>query len=385
MVKNTFLVEIKGKRVKDFLTRIFRLKINIYDIKYYRNRVVIEVDYLGYESIKKIKTSYEINVISVKGKRLFFSLLKKYKIYFSFVILGFVLLIFLSKMVFFIRIDSSSKEVVNLINSELKKNGLTIYSFKKSFKELRDISLKIKENNKDVIEWIEIKSNGVFYNISVIPRVKDSKDNYVSSPKDIVALKNGMIVDMDVDAGSIIKNKGDYVSKGEVIVSGYIERNGEVVGSVSSYGKVYAEVWYKVNLGKKFKYLDKVLENRSEIKYKVNILGKDFVIFKYKSKKLINKSKTIDLGFFQISKEQEIVSKEVSKKYSKKDLQIILEDLAKEAIEKRLDDEEYIISQKTLKIKTTSDKMDIEVFFKVYEDIAKIVDAKMPEVEDEVR
>ena len=31
-MKNTYLIEIKGKRIKEFLARIFKLNINIYDI-----------------------------------------------------------------------------------------------------------------------------------------------------------------------------------------------------------------------------------------------------------------------------------------------------------------------------------------------------------------
>ena len=59
----------------------------------------------------------------------------------------------------------------------------------------------------------------------------------------------------------------------------------------------------------------------------------------------------------------------------------MLETKAKNELEKTLEKDEYIMSQKTLKKSTINGKMYIEVFFKVYENIA--LEKDIQEIKDE--
>ena len=62
------------------------------------------------------------------------------------------------------------------------------------------------------------------YNIKVIKRVKNELDKE-KSPSNIVASKNGFIISILASSGEVLKNPGDYVHKGDVIVSGIIKNN----------------------------------------------------------------------------------------------------------------------------------------------------------------
>lgn len=75
---------------------------------------------------------------------------------------------------------------------------------------------------------------------------KQEEDSENKENMDIVASKNGYIMDMEVTSGEIRKNTGDYVKKGEVIVSSSITRNDKIVAKTSAKANVYAEVWYRV-------------------------------------------------------------------------------------------------------------------------------------------
>ncbi len=377
-MRNTYLIEIKGKRVKEFLLKLIKKKINIYDIKYYPKKIILLIDYPSYNEIKKIKTTYEINILKISGKKQIYLLLKKYKTYFIFLICSILLLIFLSNIIFFIDINVEDNNLKKLITKEITKNNLTLYSLKKDYQTLKKISTKIKEENKNSIEWIEIKNNGVHLEISAIPRIISTKDKIEDIPKDIIAKKNGLILDMDIDKGSIIKNNGDYVQKGDIIVSGYITRNDNIVGTTSSKGKVYAEVWYKLLISKNFNYEQEINTKTSTLKYQINILGKDLTLLKITKKNTKPTTKNIKFAFFTLKKENIPNKTTITKKYTKQQLLSSLEKTAKKSLEKTLQPDSYIISQKTLKINTNSVKMDIEVFFKVYEDIALIKDSTIP-------
>ena len=63
-------------------------------------------------------------------------------------------------------------------------------------------------------------------------------------------------------------------------------------------------------------------------------------------------------------------------KYTKEELINIANNLAKKKIEEFLEKDEEILLQKTLKIEEDNDKIYVEVFFKVYEDIAELQEIK---------
>ena len=102
--------------------------------------------------------------------------LTKYKVSIITFIISVFFVIFLSNFILFINIETDNIKIKNLIREELKNNNLTIFSLKKTYDNLNRITLNIKSNNLDKIEWIELDQNGVFLNIKVIERVANVKN-----------------------------------------------------------------------------------------------------------------------------------------------------------------------------------------------------------------
>ncbi len=367
---NYYLVEIKGKNPKKLLSKIFKLNINLLDITYYKNKITFKVSYNDYIKINKIKTIYEVNIIDIKGIKKIKLLIKKYLVFLIFFVLGLLLLISLTKYVYFININTESKEMFDLIKKELDKNDLTIYSRKKSFKDLDYMTKKIKQENIDKIEWLSIYYDGTHLNIEVIERIKDTPETK-EELHDIVASKNGYIKDIYSISGEILKVKDDYVKKGDVIISGNIFRNGKVIGKTNAKGKVYAEVWYKVSLNKSLIAKE---QKKTDMGYKtlsIKLFNKDITLFKIKKKiKKETSKKLFSSKILSIYLTRSYIYEETEKKYNEKELIKVLEQNAREEINKKLKEEEYIISQKTLKNYKENGRIYIEVFFKVYQDIA---------------
>lgn len=377
---NFFWIEIKGKNLKYILSKIFKLDINILNIKYYDNRVLLKVSYDDYKKIKTIKTTYEINIIKTSGKKKFYDDFLKYKTTIISFIISVFFVILLSNFVFFIDIETSNNNLKNIIRKELNYNDITLFSIKKSYSSLNNIKTNIRNNHKDNIEWIEIENDGVVTKVKVIERIKrdiNSDNEY----KDIVAEKDGFIRKIYSNKGQLLKNIDDYVRKGEVIISGNIFRNDEVIDKVHASGKVYAEVWYVVKVNGDIKY-QTLEENKGYFKLTLKINSKEFDIFKIRKDVDSTKiNKLFNNKFFSLYFENEKVYNKKEASYSDNELKKILEVKAKKSILDTLEKDEYITYQKTLKKTKENGKMYIEVFFKVYEDIAK--EENIKEIEDE--
>lgn len=379
---NYYIIEIKGKNIKRILKEIFKQKINIINIKYLDGSVRLKVSYEDYKKIKRIKTTYQINIIKVSGKNKFLEILKKYQISIIFFIISIFFVIFLSKFTFFIKIDTNNNEMKNLIKEELKNNNITIFSLKKDFDKLNEITTNIKDNNQNKIEWIEIENKGVITKIKIIERVQDESKSE-KGYKDIVAEKNGYIRKIYSSSGEVLKNIDDYVKKGEIIISGTIFRNEKPISKVRASGKVYAEVWYIVKVNQDINHLELIDTKKAYKKLVLKTGDNEFNLFKIKTKD--ENSKKINLfsnKLFSLYFEKEKIYTKESVKYSDNDLINLLETKAKKAVEKTLEKDEYIIKQKTLKKVKENGKIYLDVFFKTYEDIAKEENLKIIKEEE---
>ena len=370
-MNNFYKISIKGKNVSHIFNRILREKINIFDVSYKKDIIILNVNYEDFIRIKRLNTIYKIEIIEIYGIKKYKGIFSFYKIFVAVFFIFLILVFIYSKMIFKVSIDCQNEDLKNIIKDELEKNNLNIFSFQKNFNALSEIKDSIKNNNKDLVEWVEIEKDGVYYNISVIERKQEEKEAD-GTKHDIVAEKTGIIKDMYISSGEIRKNKGDYVSKGEIIVGANITKNEETKSVVDAKGKVFAEVWYRVKLNSNLKTKEKVITGGTT-SIKVKILDKEITLLKYKNKN-IKQEKIKNLfinSIFRIYIEKQYIYKDVSKKYSESELLKILENKANEEITKSLGENEKILLQKTLKNSVSNGKMYVEVFFKVYEDIAE--------------
>lgn len=368
---NYYKLIIKGRYAKSLFNKIIKNNINIYDILYIKDTIIFKVSYQDYLKIQDIKSSTPIEIIDIHGINKIRLLINKYKLFIINSFISLLIIIIFSNMIFFININSDNNTLVDIIKQELKNNKITLYSIKKDYNELKIISNNIKQKYSNYFEWLEISSNGVKYDINFIERKKNKIDENIEK-NSIVASKNGLIMDIYAESGQIIKNKGDYVSRGEVIVSGIITKNEGIKNIVNAKAKVYAETWYKVKINHPFIYQEQELINKGIYRLSFTIFNKEITIYKRNINNLKNKKEFYllknDLFSIKISKKNKVDY--VTKKYNKDELIKKIEKMAKEKVLESLEEDEKILLQKTLKITTDNDTLYMEVFFKVYENIA---------------
>ena len=381
---NRYILKITGKRIDTFIMLLVRFNICFRKIKSSKDYIIIEVLEEDYEKLKKIKTTYEIEILKRKGLIYFTHFIKIRKLFIVSILLGFIFLTFLTNIIFNVKVVLDDEELREIILTDLKEFGISKYKFKVSYKEKEKIESKILDKEKELLEWLEIEEKGVNYEVNVIKRVKN-KEVKETEPRNIVASKNGMITRIVAETGEVVTKKNNYVNKGDILISGLIKNNDNIVSKVSAKGKVYAEVWYKVSLNLPLTYNEEKRTGNNKNVLEINFLNNDIELTSldpyknYKSKKnIIWKHNLLPISL-SFTKKSEV---ELININFEDDLDSVYS-LALDKLKKRLGSDIKVIEQKVLKKEKNTDKMDIDIFYKIEEDITSYSSLKYFNIEEE--
>lgn len=370
-------ISIVGKNPKLFIKRYVLNQISFEDFKEVSHKhVTIKISYDDYLELLSKNKTYEIYINQKYGIVKYTSYIKENYTFVISLIIGFLFLFLISNTILEIDVVHNNSNLRNLIYDELKDNNISCFHFVPSFKKRKKIINKIVSDNKDKIEWLEIERYGSKLTIKVTER-KLNKEKEDDIPRHIVAKKDGVIMKIEASNGVILKKKNDYVSKGETIVSGDIIKDETVKGQVRAEGCVYAEVWYLVTIEYPLYYEEVIYLNDVKQNIIVSFMKREASLRKnYATNYLEHKNVLIKEKIFPFSvrmekqrktkvKKEKLGTKEAIKKATK---------LAENKISVNLKDDEYIISKKALNFKQNKSKIEIGVFFKVYENITDFKD-----------
>ena len=377
---NKIKIEIIGKNPDYFLKEIIKKNINIYDLeKNYKSiKLIINTD--DFKTIKKIKTTYKIKVIEKYGVLKLYDYLKKYNLLLLFMIIGIIINILLSNIIFKVEVIHPNKELVKIIYKDLNDLGLKKYHFKINKNKVKE---KLLEKEKNKIEWLEIENIGTKYIIRLEEKKLNKKEK-VCRARHIISKKQAIVYSIESSSGEIIKKKNDYVEKGEILISGFIHNKEKIVSKKCAIGKVYGETWYNVKIivPTTIKNI-KVVDNKDYginikiFKKDINIGNKLSTYKKYVYNIIDSRIIPISIG---TSKYQEI--KEIKSIYTLNNIDEIAISTAEKELKKKLKKDEEVIDKKTLKKIKKNSKIEVEVFFKVKEDITDYLDISDVNIEE---
>ena len=190
-----------------------------------------------------------------------------------------------------------------------------------------------------------------------------------------------MILDIDAYSGEVLKKKYDYVTKGEVIISGLIHNKEKIVSKKCALGNVYGEVWYTVEVELPMNYYENKITSNSRNLIEITLLNRNYPLFnKYRyykvNRKLLIKSKLLPISL-NISKYKEV--NRIKKKYNL----LNIDNKAINIASNKLDSKDKIITKKVLKKYKKNSKIIVEIFFKVKENITDTSSIKNIDIEKE--
>ena len=367
--KTTIEIKAKGKNIERFIKRLISLDIELLEIKYIKyNEIIVKIFETDLEQIEQVKTIYDIELINYYGLKKYMGIIKKNKLIILTIIFSFGFILYLSNTIFSIDVIHNDKNIRELILNELKENDIKVYSNVKNYKYINKVKQKILNKYKDKIEWLEIENSGTKY----IVRLEERKINNIentSTPRNLVASKNALIISVEASSGEIIRNKNDYVRKGDIIVTGDIKLNETVKNKVSALGKVYGEVWYKVIVEYPLKYNEEKITNDVKNTYSIKFLNNKISLYnKYFTTKesILYQDRVIP---FIILKEKKNKVVNIEQTLTKEEAINKAIDVSTEKMKSKLSDNEYIIDTKKLKVEANESKIILELFFTVCEDI----------------
>lgn len=380
-------IKVTGRNVNNFIKRMIKNKINIVKLmpKSYKE-VDIIINYNDLDKIKEYKTIYDIEIKEYYGKLKILKFLQKNVFLFASLIVSLIIIYALSNMIFTIEIVHSNKNIIKLLENELDSYGIKKYSFVKSYKEIERIENKILDENKNDLEWIEIIREGTKYIVRAQERIiKDKDTNGVIN--DIVASKNGVITKIIAENGEKVKNINTYVKMGEVVISSNITLPDNTKIQKNAKGKVYAEVWYTVDIEYPYFYNEVVYTGKRKNVLVFNFINKRISIFDFNKYKNFEKDTKVifENNFAPISlvKEYQYETNVINDIYTYDEAVDKAIDLAKRKLLEKYEGISEIKKIVIIKEEELTSKVSLELFITVEEDITKYVEATIPDAMEE--
>ena len=337
-----------------FIKKCIDNNINLYNISYVKDKMVVLIDVKDYLKIKRLNYYSKIRVVKYDGLLNIKKIIKDNMFYISVIFLSFIWMNLLTNYIVDIKIIHSNSGIRRLLKEELDKNNIKKFSLAYSFEELDNITKKILADNKNNLEWVSIKKDGMKYIVMAEERI--IKNEEVSDkPRDIVASKDAYITKVISSKGNVLVRQGEYVKKGTVLISGKITLYEDVKGVTSASGSVYGNVWYECTVETPKEISSERLTGRK--RYNFNVGNKILLRNKYQNfrQKNIKEIKIFGLKIkFYREEEVEIIKTKTDDEYALNRL--------KEEFDKKLNGKGVIIYQKVLKKEENNSTIKYRVF-----------------------
>ena len=383
-MNSRYRILIQGKNVSYFVSLLIGKHVSIYQKEEVPSGVILLVDAEGWKIIQEIKTSYSITILNRYGIAKIQYLVHKYFVFLLGIVFFLGIIFFLSHVIFQVDVVHSNELIRSIIYEDLKQFGIERFHFKVSYEEKEEIVEKILEKETEKIEWLEIEEVGTKYIVRVEER-KKSKEKKACRPQNIVAKKDAMILEIHAEEGEVKKKKLDYVKRGDVIISGLIYNKEDIVSKRCARGQVFGEVWYQVTLEIPKHYHEEKVTGKKKRKLEVQFLNTTYHLFSHydtyqKKSKVLLKSRLLPIQFlFSTYLETEVIDE----KYTLDSIDSKAYSLALEKLSQQLSKDDEVISKKILKKYEKDSKIIVEVFFRVKEDITDTVSIEDINIEEE--
>lgn len=357
------LVNDKGH---SFVKKCSKYQIKLKFIITIKNGYIIYLSISNYQKIVSYLPYYDINILRIYNFSTLFKIIYQHAyqivLYLIFIISYYII----SHFIINIEVLTNNYKLSNNLTSSLKDYGLKPYTFVKDYHELNDIKKNILKDYNNEIEWLEIRSDGMKYYIDVVEKVNKKPQN-IPPYCHIYAKKEGIVEKVIYERGVSVVKKHDYVKKGDLLISGDITYNDTIFNQTCATGKVYAKVWYEVNISLPIKR--EVTETSN--KYRYNIMIDNNNILKSRVHNPIIKDKhQINIFNHNISLNKEYESSKKTVTYNEDELIKEAYQLIKDKFNVKLRLNEKIIEQKVLKKTINDSTIDIVMFVETIEDIS---------------
>lgn len=363
-------VKCKVRNKNRMLVKLFKSRINVYDIEIKDDDLYIKVLDSDYEKIKKQIVTAQFYYAGESG---FYKAKKMVTPLRIFAVISFLLLTsFFSRIIVRVDVIHSNKEIRELVKKSLEKEGISIWSIKKDYDSLQSIKTNLLNTYKDRLEWLEIENIGMRYVIRIEERIINNFENK-NTLCHIVALKSGVVESIVSTKGEVLVREGQYVKENDILISGEVKFNEEVKNNVCASGTVLAEVWYETHVSLPIEYVTKKRTGKKRFNFSVEGDSGKNKILKSRLNTYEAESKVLFHFFnFTFYLDTEYETEETKNKYDLERGTNRAIYLADEKIKAKFKENEKIKVRKVLKNIINNSTIEVDVFYSVIENISKV-------------
>lgn len=371
-------IEIEGYYIERFINLCSNQKIFLWNLKRPKTTIMrANITISDFKKLKPIskKTKCRAKICEKRGIPFLFYRYKKRKI-FLFLFLPVMIVIWgLSNFIWNIEIIGTEK---------VNKQEIEQILLDEDFKTGR---CKIGLNTKEIVEhirllrsdvaWVGIEIDGTNAIVKIVEA--DLKPEIVQEEEycNIVATKDGMIVKISAQNGVPVVKEGDIVTKGSVLVRGWLEGKYTGMRYVHANGEVQAKVWYSEKIKIPFNQTKKELTGNEENKYSVKInnfqINLSKRVSKFENYDTIEEIKKLRLfsNFYLPIEIQKVTYQEYQNQeiyYSLEEAKQIAEEELVQKLDEQIEDKNSILDKKVQE-NHTDEYVEVEVIYEVLENI----------------
>ena len=265
-------IEVEGYFIERFINICNSKKIFLWNMKRKHSTIIrVNIGIRDFKKIKEIakKTKCRVKIQKKRGIPFILHKYKKRKIFAIFFILLIISVIALSNFVWNIEVIGNDKISAEEIIKDLADDNFKVGTSKTNL-NTKNIIDKIRLKRSD-LAWMGIEIKGTNAIVKIVEA--DLKPDIIKEEEycNIVATKDAMIVKINAQNGTAVVKEGDIVTKGTVLIQGWLEGQFTGIRYVHANGEVQAKVWYSQKISVPLKQIKKVKTGKEENKYSVRI------------------------------------------------------------------------------------------------------------------
>ena len=265
-------IEVEGYFIERFINICNSKKIFLWNMKRKHSTIIrVNIGIRDFKRIKEIakKTKCRVKIQKKRGVPFILHKYKKRKIFAIFFILLIIAVIALSNFIWNIEVTGNNKISAEEIIKDLADDNFKVGTSKTNL-NTKNIIDKIRLKRSD-LAWMGIEIKGTNAIVKIVEA--DLKPDIIKEEEycNIVATKDAMIVKINAQNGTAVVKEGDIVTKGTVLIQGWLEGQFTGIRYVHANGEVQAKVWYSQKISVPLKQTKKIKTGKEENKYSVKI------------------------------------------------------------------------------------------------------------------
>lgn len=313
-IRGYLWVEATGNHLEKLLNLALVNRIYLWDVRREGEHISFYVSNRGFRMMEEYaqKTDSKLRILSREGVGVLWKSTKKRKVFFISAVLCIVVILVSSSFIWTVEVEGDFLERERIVN-QLASYGLGVGRLRKTVDYTRISNQLIQDF--DEILWANVELHGTRLLVTLIPRTPAPPVIPKELPTNIVAKKDGVILEITAENGDAMVRSGDTVVKDQILISGLIPS--PTVGSryLHSIGQIRALTWEERSLEQKLYRYDKVpTGNRSvhrELELPFVKIPLDFrqTIDFYNYDSIIKEKSFLFLTYREISREEYTLQK----------------------------------------------------------------------------